>query len=129
MKNRERPESSESPTRQFILKAAKTLFRQEDFSKVSVEDICRKAGASKMSFYRHFRNKIHLALIIVEEFVTGEYSWFEQLLQAEVGFIEKMNLVYRRRLDSTKKLGPLLLEETNFFKDTHQKMSMNQLFL
>jgi AcrR family transcriptional regulator len=111
MEKRGRPKLSESPTRQFILKGAKTLFRQHGFTKVSVEDICSKAGASKMSFYRHFRDKIHLALIIIEEFTSGEFFWFEQLLRADVPFIEKMNIVYKRRLDNAKKLGLTFLRE------------------
>ena len=40
--------------------AAQELFREYGLNKVSVEEICDRAGVSKMTFYRQYRNKIDL---------------------------------------------------------------------
>ena len=43
-----------------ILLAAKELFWKFGFKRVSVEEVCKEAQVSKMTFYKHFKNKIEL---------------------------------------------------------------------
>jgi AcrR family transcriptional regulator len=43
-----------------ILIAAKELFWKHGFKRVSIEEVCREANVSKMTFYKHFKNKIEL---------------------------------------------------------------------
>ena len=44
-----------------IQKSAKTLFWKYGMARVTVEEICREAGVSKMTFYRNFKNKNEVA--------------------------------------------------------------------
>ncbi|MFH0866876.1 MAG: helix-turn-helix domain-containing protein [Bacteroidota bacterium] len=44
--------------KQRTIKAAKDLFFQQGYSKVSVEDIIKKAGISKKTLYRYFISKL-----------------------------------------------------------------------
>ena len=44
-------------TQQAILEAAMVLSRENSFDKVSVRDICQKAGITTGAFYHHFRSK------------------------------------------------------------------------
>ena len=44
-----------------LLSSAKELFWAFGVKKVKVEEICAKAQVSKMSFYRHFDNKVDIA--------------------------------------------------------------------
>ncbi len=127
MAKRGRPRLSESPTRKFLLHAAAALFRTDGFQKVSVEAICIKAGASKMSFYRHFSDKVHIALTRFEEFVAEEFLWLEQLLEKDIPFTEKMNHVYLRRFETIKKLGKYFLLEFNEIDDATIKQFNTQL--
>lgn len=50
------------PTPERILAAASDLFSSGPYSAVSVDDIARKAGLTKMTVYQHFRSKDHLFL-------------------------------------------------------------------
>jgi len=109
MGKRGRPPLQESPTRDFLLQAAKNLFSQKGFHSVSVEEICRHAGASKMSFYRHFKDKTHIALIRMQAFIAEEQSWAEALLASDRLFPEKMNLIYIKRFEHAKKVGDQFL--------------------
>ena len=52
------PDSSKSLD---ILNTARQLFWKHGIRRVSVEEVCREAGVSKMTFYRSFPNKIELA--------------------------------------------------------------------
>ena len=57
---------------QAILKAAKTLFWKYGVKRVSVEEVSKEAGVSKMTFYRHFKNKDEVALkIMLQIFEKG----------------------------------------------------------
>ncbi|MBL0024612.1 MAG: helix-turn-helix transcriptional regulator [Saprospiraceae bacterium] len=40
-----------------IITTAKKLFWKHGSSRVTIEELCREAGVSKMTFYRHFNNK------------------------------------------------------------------------
>lgn len=45
---------------QAIHQSAQTLFQQKGWKKVAVQDICRQAKVSRVTFYKYFRNKIDL---------------------------------------------------------------------
>ena len=49
-------------TEQAILQAAMELSRQKAFDKVSVRDICQKAGITTGAFYHHFKSKDEMLL-------------------------------------------------------------------
>ena len=43
-----------------IVETAKDLFMRYGIRRVTIDEICRTAGASKMTFYKYFSNKIAL---------------------------------------------------------------------
>ena len=71
-----------------ILKYGKALFWKYGIRKVTVEDICKEAGVSKMTFYRSFENKYELAKIILIEFANESYMIFSELFSREDPFPE-----------------------------------------
>lgn len=54
-------------TRQQILTAARTLFTQEGFHRVSVAAIAEQAGVTRATVYNHFDSKTGLLLALMEE--------------------------------------------------------------
>lgn len=54
--------------REDLMVAAKRLFWKHGISRVTVEEICEEAGASKMTFYRKFESKNHIALSVLKAF-------------------------------------------------------------
>ena len=71
-----------------ILKYGKALFWKYGIRKLTVEDICKEAGVSKMTFYRSFENKYELAKIILIEFANESYMIFSELFSREDPFPE-----------------------------------------
>ena len=55
-----------SPKRELILKTGKELFWKFGFKRVTVEEICKEAGISKMTYYKFFSNKKELATTILD---------------------------------------------------------------
>lgn len=49
-----------------ILDKGKELFWKHGFKRVSVEEISREAGVSKMTFYKYFPNKAELAIAVMD---------------------------------------------------------------
>lgn len=47
-------------TQKYIFEAFKNLLQTEKYEDISVCDICKKAGVSRMSFYRNFNSKDEL---------------------------------------------------------------------
>ena len=60
MDYRQRRKEQAQQTEQAILQAAMELSRKHSFDKVSVRDICRKAGITTGAFYHHFHSKEEL---------------------------------------------------------------------
>ena len=57
MDYRERRKEQARQTEAAILQAALELARANSFDKVSVRDICQRAGITTGAFYHHFRSK------------------------------------------------------------------------
>ena len=58
--------TTSSPKRIQILTTGKELFWKFGFKRVTIEEICREAGVSKMTFYKFFPNKLELATTILD---------------------------------------------------------------
>ncbi len=61
-------------TRQRIFETAIELFDKRGYEKVSINDICRKAGVSTGAFYHHFKSKDQ---ILMEEFKKVDDFYLE----------------------------------------------------
>lgn len=62
MEYQQRRKEQARQTEQAILQAAMDLSRQKAFDKVSVRDICQKAGITTGAFYHHFKSKDEMLL-------------------------------------------------------------------
>jgi len=63
-----------------IIHAARTLFWKHGFKRVSIEEICREAKTSKMTFYKFFANKLELAKSVFDFVVDDSVSTFKTVL-------------------------------------------------
>jgi AcrR family transcriptional regulator len=76
-------------TRNIIFETAVELFSERGYDRVTVDDICDKAGVSKGTFYNHFKSKDQ---VIVEEFLKVDDFYLEILsrLKNKKSYIDKM---------------------------------------
>lgn len=58
--------TTSNPKKIQILATGKELFWKFGFKRVTIEEICKAAGVSKMTFYKFFPNKIDLAKTILD---------------------------------------------------------------
>ncbi|WP_317897733.1 TetR/AcrR family transcriptional regulator [Aurantibacillus circumpalustris] len=72
-----------------LLATGRELFWKYGFKKVSIQEICERAGISKMTYYRFFENKVELAKAVFDK-------------EASQGVVEVKNILKEKSLPSEK---------------------------
>lgn len=94
-----------------ILEAAQSLFWKHGFKRVSIEEVCQNAGVSKMTFYKHFPNKIELAKTIFDNVVVKGEIEFRSIMKSDLSPAEKINKVLLLKLESTNDISPEFMQD------------------
>ena len=103
----------ENLTRTYIVKAFASLLKEKRYEKISVCDICEKAGVSRMSFYRNFESKKALVYSGIE-IITGNIK--NSINELEV---KNQYTITRTVFESILKLKPMFksFEGNDIFKN------------
>ena len=97
---------------QALLLTARELFWRHGFRRVSIEEICREAGVSKMTFYRHFENKKALAMAVYDEVIASSTDTFRQIFQDESSSTaEKMQQLLSIKMQGTNDISREFLQD------------------
>jgi AcrR family transcriptional regulator len=94
-----------------IVDAAADLFNRFGLRRVTVEEICRKAGTSKMTFYKHFANKVDVFKYIWNDLVDQAYKKVDEIDAMSVPFPEKLHLIFQYKMGLMSQMSPELLED------------------
>jgi AcrR family transcriptional regulator len=94
-----------------ILRTAKDLFWKHGIKKVSIEEICREAGVSKMTFYRMFPNKIELAKMILKNSFDESYAKYRKLMDCDISFEEKIKGQVLAKFQGTQNISAELIKD------------------
>jgi AcrR family transcriptional regulator len=73
-----------------ILSTARDLFWKHGFRRISIEEVCRKAGVSKMTFYRFFPNKLELARCVFDHEAQKGFRDFRNIMNEDIKPAEKI---------------------------------------
>lgn len=80
-----------SKKRQEIIETAEHLFSRFGAKRVTIEELCREAGVSKMTFYKHFANKVALVRDIRDRWVDEGFAKFDEINALDIPFPEKID--------------------------------------
>jgi AcrR family transcriptional regulator len=94
-----------------LIDAARDLFWKHGFRRVSVEEICRKAGISKMTYYRFFPNKLELAKKVYDITVDESVGKFRSIMADTSTPSEKMRNILQLKLESTNDISKEFLQD------------------
>lgn len=97
-----------------ILKTGKDLFWKYGIKRVTVEEICKEAGVSKMTFYKFFPNKIEFAKVIWEKVMTDSLSKFKNTVNSDIEFQDKVKEMFSIKLQATEDIS------LEFIKDIYK---------
>ena len=97
-----------------IMASAKTLFWKHGISRITVEEICREAGISKMTFYRLFQNKIEVAEKVLDDIMEEGMQKYRSIMKEQISYPEKLKQIVALEQESSADIS----EE--FLKDIYQ---------
>ena len=96
---------------QLIIKASHDLFMRYGIKRVTVEEICETAGVSKMTFYKHFKNKLDLALFILNNIFEKGINRYKRIIDQDVPYSEKAKEIIKLKLESTEDISKEMLKD------------------
>ena len=94
-----------------IIKTAERLFTRHGSKRVTVEEICQRAHVSKMTFYKHFANKIELVRYIRNLYVEEGFRKFDEIKALDIPFARKVDLMTRWKVDFGARLNSKFIRE------------------
>ncbi len=101
----------EKPIVRKIMGAARSLFFRYGTKKVSIEEICREAGVSKMSFYRHFKDKDDISFYVLEKHFTDRMNEYEGILKQDMPFEDKLKKILYIKIENVNSISDEMLKE------------------
>ena len=94
-----------NPKYQDIFKTGKDLFWKYGIKRVTIEEICKEAGVSKMTFYKFFPNKIVFARAIWEKVMNDSLSKFKNVVNSDFEFQDKVKEIFSIKLQATEDIS------------------------
>ena len=115
--------NSESVKRQHIIDTATDLFLKFGVKRVTVEEICRSAKVSKMTFYKYFKNKTELAEYIIFSILDAAQKEFDSIWKEISTFQYKIDQFIKLKMIYAKKFSKEFLSDfMNLSPKIHDKV-------
>jgi len=99
---------------QQIYETAKSMFMRYGFKRVSIEEICREASVSKMTFYKFFSNKFDLLKFILEKITADSFAEYREILAQDVPYAEKVRQMIQMKMKYSDDISQ------DFFNDLYR---------
>jgi AcrR family transcriptional regulator len=94
-----------------LLETGRQLFWKYGFKRVTIEEICREANTSKMTFYKYFPNKLELAKAVFDRVVDEGLTHFQRLLHADMPPADKMKQMLMAKMEGTHDISKEFLAD------------------
>lgn len=94
-----------------LKQSGKALFWKYGIRKVSVEEICKEAKVSKMTFYKFFSNKIALVKELLNDLANEGIQQQRDLLALDISFSEKVQKMLEMKLANTEGVSLELIQD------------------
>ena len=106
-------------TRKFeaIVNSAKYLFWKHGIRRVRIEEICKEAGVSKMTFYKYFSNKAAIAKYLIENIFESGMEAYLEILNSNIPYEEKVRKTIQLKISNVHELSQELINDIYKNKD------------
>ena len=103
--------ASSNPKRDQILWTGKDLFWKFGFKRVTIEEICKEAGVSKMTYYKYFPNKIEMVKILMNQVLNESLEKYRKISDSAIPYPEKVIQMIQLKRDQVQTMS------SEFFRD------------
>ena len=97
--------------RDLILETGKVLFWKFGYKRVTIEEVCKEAGVSKMTYYKYFANKIELVKTIMDNILRVSLDKYKNIMASDLPYPEKVVALIHLKKDQIENMS------SEFFKD------------
>jgi AcrR family transcriptional regulator len=94
-----------------LMESARELFYRFGIRRVSVDEICGKAKISKMTFYKYFRGKSEIAIVVIDDIFQYVYSRFKVIPLDKKPLKETLMDLFQWEEELFRKIGNEFLED------------------
>jgi AcrR family transcriptional regulator len=96
---------------QQITETAHDLFMRHGIKRVTIEEICRTASVSKMTFYKYFDNKNDIAISVLDSIFTKGENRYNDIMAEDRPYSEKVKDIIKLKLESSKDVSSEMLQD------------------
>lgn len=112
-----------------ISDVAAALFQKHGYKRISIEEICKKANVSKMTFYKYYKNKNELIKFLWELWFEKGFNKFDEIADRNIPFTMKLKLLLKLKEETVLEVSHELAKDyfnavpelEAFFKYMQQK--------
>jgi len=94
-----------------ILIVSKELFWKHGFKRITIEEICNEANVSKMTFYKHFKNKKELVEFIINNITDKAMKKYRKIMDSDITFPDKIKKTIDLKMEATKDISNEFLND------------------
>ena len=105
-----------------IFESAVALFSRHGARRVTVEEICRTAGVSKMTFYKHFANKTELVRSIRDVWMDEGFQKYDEINALDLPFPDKIQLMTRWKAEFASRINAEFIREMVSLDDVMEEV-------
>lgn len=116
-----------STKRELILQTGQELFWKFGFRRVTIEEICKKAGISKMTYYKYFSNKLDLVQTIMHNVVQESMQKYKQIMSSDIPYPEKVTEMIRLKREQVETMSSEFFRDYLHSKDPEMIQFLQQL--
>lgn len=109
-----------------IVQTSKDLFWKYGIKRVTIEEICREAGVSKMTFYKHFRNKIEIVKVIIEKITSEAMEKYKAIMAQDIPFNEKISRSIKLKMEQTSEMSHEFFDDYLLHAEPELKEFLNE---
>lgn len=115
-----------TPKQNQLIETGRDLFWKFGINRVTVEEICRESGVSKMTYYKYFKNKNELVLEIIRMIFDKNIKTFNDLLNEDIPYEKKMEKQIKLKLQGTQNISQEFVKDVFSKKNTEIHQYWNQ---
>jgi len=117
-------ETTSNPKRSQIIATGKELFWKFGFKRVTIEEIAREAGVSKMTFYKYFPNKMELAIVVLDEVFETSMENVRKLHDEHISPAETLKKILHLKSEGTRNISEEFIKDLYSYPEGELKAYM-----
>ena len=118
--------TTSNPKRTQIIVTGKELFWKFGFKRVTIEEIAREAGVSKMTFYKYFSNKTELAIVVLDEVFETSLEKVRKLHDEHISPAETLKKILHLKSEGTRDISEEFIKDLYSYPEGELKAYMEK---